>query len=98
MKIVKTNWCRQLNEKNMEALLQIKVEGPTLQELMKTLCNKAVESWWEAKQQQVQQGYKKLMLKGKTEKTNGLQFPMSLLTTFWNHVNPKMKIKTLNFD
>ena len=83
----------------MEALLQIKVEGPTLQKLIKTMCKKAVDSWWKAKQQQVPQGYKKLMLKGnKTEKTNGLQFPMSLLTTFWKQVTPKMKIKTLNFD
>ena len=40
----------------MEALLQIKVKGPTLQEFIKTLCKKAVGLWWEVKQQQVLQG------------------------------------------
>ena len=50
MKIVKTDWHSQLNEKNMEAILQIKVEGPTLQEFIKTLCKKAVDLWWEAKE------------------------------------------------
>ena len=40
----------------MEALLRIKVEGPTLQGFIKILCKKAVESWWEPKQWRVEQG------------------------------------------
>ena len=38
-------------------------------------------------------GNGKLMLEGnKTGKTNGLRFPVSLLTNFWKQVTPKMKI------
>lgn len=83
MKIVKLT---RLNEKNMEALLQIKAEGPVLQEFIKKLHKKAGDSWWEVKQQRVQHNKQKAYAeKNKAKKTTGLSFPMNFLTIFENN-------------
>ena len=70
MKILKTDRRSQLNKKNMEALLQIKVEGGTLQDFINTLSKKAVNLWWEAKQRRVQQGRRKAFAKKEQNREN----------------------------
>ena len=67
MKIVKLT---RLNEKNMEALLQIKAEGPILQEFIKKLRKKAGDSWWEVKQQRVQHNKQKAYAEREQSKEN----------------------------
>lgn len=67
MKIVKLT---RLNEKNMEALLQIKAEGPILQEFIKKLRKKAGDSWWEVKQQRVQHNKQKAYAEREHSKEN----------------------------
>ena len=67
MKIVKLT---RLNEKNMEALLQIKAEGPSLQEFIKKLRKKAGDSWWEVKQQRVQHNKQKAYAEREQSKEN----------------------------
>ena len=47
LKIVKTDWRSRLNERNIESLLRIKVEGPDLKEFAKKMCANAVTLWWE---------------------------------------------------
>ena len=56
MKIVKTNLRSKLNESNLELLLRIKVEGPSLKGFAETFCSKAVHLWWDKKEQRVNQG------------------------------------------
>ena len=67
MKIVKLT---RLNEKNMEALLEIKAEGPILQEFIKKLRKKAGDSWWEVKQQRVQHNKQKAYAEREQSKEN----------------------------
>ena len=45
LKIVKTHWRSRLNERNIEFLLRIKVEGPDLKEFAKKMCANAVTLW-----------------------------------------------------
>ena len=50
LKIVKTDWRSRLNERNIESLLRIKVEGPDLKEFAEKMFANAVTLWWESKQ------------------------------------------------
>ena len=59
MKIVKTDWRSKLNESNLESLLRIKVEGPSLKGFAEKFCSKAVHLWWDKKERQVNQGKQK---------------------------------------
>ena len=59
MKIVKTDWRSKLNESNLESLLRIKVEGPSLKGFAEKFCSKAVHLWWDKKERRVNQGKRK---------------------------------------
>ena len=77
MKIVKTDWRSKFNESNLESLLHIKVEGPSLKGFAEKFCSKAVHLWWDKKEQQVNQGKRKHQVK---RNANGSQMP--ILTNF----------------
>ena len=53
MKIIKTVWHNQLTKESLEALLQIKVDGPDLLKVTKYYCDKAVYLWWNQKERLV---------------------------------------------
>ena len=83
MKVVKSDWRSRLGEKNLEALLRIKVEGPTLRDFEKEHCKRAVNLWWDAKQRRVQQGKRKIYAKrehGKEHKR--LKFSNEFIDSF----------------
>ena len=42
LKTVKTDWRSRLNERNIESLLRIEVEGPDLKEFSEKICAKTV--------------------------------------------------------
>ena len=49
-KIVKTEWRCRLNERNIEFLLHIKVEGPDLKEFAEKMYANAEILWWDSKE------------------------------------------------
>ena len=59
MKIVKTDWRSELNESNLESLLRIKVEVPSLKGFAGKFCSKAVHLWWGKKEWRGNQGKRK---------------------------------------
>ena len=50
LKIVKTDWRSGVNERNIESLLHIKVEGSDLKEFAEKICANPVTLWWESKE------------------------------------------------
>ena len=57
-KIVKTEWRYRLNERNIEFLLPIKVEGPDLKEFAEKMYANA-EIWWDSKERRTTQQKRK---------------------------------------
>ena len=55
MKIVKTDRRSELNAKNLESLLCIRVEEPDLGVFEKEYCSFAVDMWWDENTQQLNQ-------------------------------------------
>ena len=45
-----------MNERNIESLLCIKIEGPDLKEFAEEMCANAVTLWWESKERCTTQG------------------------------------------
>ena len=56
LKIVKTDWRSRLNERNIESLQRIKVEGPGLKEFAEKMGANPVTSCLESKEQHTTQG------------------------------------------
>ena len=52
---VKIDWRNSLNERNMESLLCIKVEGPDIQEPAEKIYSSTVKFWWGSKEQHTTQ-------------------------------------------
>ena len=69
LKIVKTDWWTKLNERNIESVLRIKVEGPDLKEFVEKMCANTVTLWWESKEQHTTQGEHKNYKDRKKKKT-----------------------------
>ena len=82
MKIVKTDWRSKLNESNLESLLRIKVEGPSLKGFAETFCSKAVHLWWDKKEQRVNQGKQKQYKDRTSCKTKCQQFTNAYIDEF----------------
>ena len=51
MKVVKSDWCSKLSEKNIEALLHIIEEGPKIKDFIKEHSIDAAVFWWDVKEQ-----------------------------------------------
>ena len=67
LKIVKTDWRSRLNERNIESLLHIKVEGPDLKEFAEKMCANTVTLWWESEERCTTQGKHKNYKERKTK-------------------------------
>ena len=100
MKIVKTDWRSKLNESNLESLLRIKVEGPSIKGFAEKFFSKAVHLWWGEKERRVNQGKRKHIKIAHQVKQNANGSQMPILTNFLEdfmvvQVTKKL-IKTLN--
>ena len=56
LQTVKTDWRSRLNERNIDSLLLIKVEGSDLKEFAEKMCANAVTLRWELKERGTTQG------------------------------------------
>ena len=89
-----------MNESNLESLLRIKVEGPSIKGFAEKFFSKAVHLWWGEKERRVNQGKRKHVKIAHQVKQNANGSQMPILTNFLEdfmvvQVTKKL-IKTLN--
>ena len=72
-----------MNESNLESLLRIKVESPSLKGFAKKFYSKAVHLWWDKKERRVNQGKRKQHKDCTSSKAKGQRFTNAYTDKFF---------------
>ena len=82
MKVVKSDWHNKLNEEYIDALLNMKIEGPKREEFIKQHSRDIAIFWWDAKERRKGGNGKWKKYKKRSRKTKRVRFRNESIDAF----------------